>query len=102
VGIVKPYEPLVVWGVFVILTRRSQPMDSSIAEIEFCDKANQLKALGDLLSSVNADGLSKETLPFTGQLIISMVCELEKDHDLLYVEYLKAKDNFNFKEGDEL
>ena len=30
------------------------------------------------------------------------IVELEKDHDLLYVEYLKAKDNFNFKEGDEL
>lgn len=75
-------------------------MDSSIAEAEFCDKANQLKALGDLLSSVNAGGLLKETLPFTGQLIINLVNELEKDHDLLYVEYLKAKDNFIFKEGE--
>ncbi|HOV14886.1 MAG TPA: hypothetical protein PK771_11420 [Spirochaetota bacterium] len=75
-------------------------MDSSIAEAEFCDKANQLKALGDLLSSVNTGGLLKETLPFTGQLIINLVNELEKDHDLLYVEYLKAKDNFNFKEGE--
>jgi len=77
-------------------------MDSSIAEAEFCDKANQLKAIGDLVSSVNVNGLLKDTLSFTGHLIINMVCELEKDHDLLYVEYLKAKDNFNFKEGDEL
>ena len=79
-------------GFFVILITTEPATDSSIAEANFCDKANQLKAIGDLVSSASRE-LLPDTLGYIGNLIIELSEQAEKDFYVIYECCKHSKEN---------
>lgn len=47
------------------------------AETVFCEKSNQLKAIGDILSAVAEDLLRDETLAYVGHIIIDLARDID-------------------------
>ncbi len=47
------------------------------AESVFCEKSHQLKAIGDILSVVDEDLLSDETIAYVGHLIVDLTRDID-------------------------
>lgn len=66
-------------------------MNISEMEDHFYEKSNQLKALSNLLSSVNEDALYRDTLGFIGHLLTDISEELDKDFTRVYEHCKQGK-----------